>query len=215
MLSSPSTRAESIGVNSFPSCIVSLSVQSQLAKHWLMESIVNELFCRLQSRQRLVRDMLRGYIEGSLQMAADRLFCACLRFPSGAVYASSHREQPKEACCTSPLEFFGDQRGRLREVLANIVNRTPPSQDFGSLHFNARPAQWSYDGSARRPAGALRIQSARIALPESRVCRFFGRLATKVNRSVFQCLPQPQTSPFRQSSSMSLCIRGDPWCDGW
>ena len=31
----------------------------------------------------------------------------------------------KEACCTSPLDFSGDKRGRLREIFANIVNCIP------------------------------------------------------------------------------------------
>ena len=89
---------------------------------------------------------------------------ACLRRISGAVYLRQLASRAaEEACCTSPLEFSRDKRGRLRELLANIVNRIPPSLDFGSLQFSAGPAHWSYDGGPQRPAGALRIQSARIA----------------------------------------------------
>ena len=97
-------------------------------------------------------------------MVADRLFAV-----EGPVRRSLRQlasRAAKEACCTSPLEFSGDKRGRLREVFADFVNRVPPSLNFGSLHFSAGPAQWSYDGSARRLAGALRIQSARIAMPD-------------------------------------------------
>ena len=50
-------------------------------------------------------------------------------------------------------------------MLANIVNCVPPSLNFGSLQFSAGPAQWSNDGTARRPSGALRIRSG-IALPD-------------------------------------------------
>ena len=159
-------------------CIVSHKDRSQFTKH-SAESIVNT-FSQLHSRQRripmsdgrsrarrrrgLIRDMLRSCIECSLrwlQSGGLRLFEA----PSGRRLRQLASRAAQEACCTSPLEFSGDKRGRLREVLTNIVNRVPPSLDFGSLRFSAGPAQWSYDGSARRPAGALRVQSARIALP--------------------------------------------------
>ena len=158
-------------------CIISLKDWSQFAKQ-SAESIVNT-FSQLQSRQRriptsdgrsrarrrrgLIRDMLRGHIECSLrwlQTGCPRLWEA----PIGRSLRQLASRAAKEACCTSPLEFSGDKRGRLREVLANIVNRLPLSVNFGSLQF--RPAQWSDDGSARRSAGALRIRSARIALPD-------------------------------------------------
>ena len=90
----------------------------------------------------------------------------------------------KEACCASLLEFSQNKRSRLRDVLANIVHRIPPSLNFDSLFFSAGPAQWSYDGTARQPP--LRIQSARIALPDPRLFRLLGRLVTKVDRPVIQ-----------------------------
>ena len=99
--------------------------------------------------------MLRSYIECSLRW----LQTGCLRL-SEALPGRSLRQlasrAAKEACCTSPLDFSGDKRGRLREVLENIVDRFPPPLNFGSFQFSA----------GRRPAGALRIQSARIALPD-------------------------------------------------
>ena len=168
-------------------CIVSPQYRSQFAKH-CAESIVNTS-SQLQSRQRrmptsdgrlwarrrrgLIRDMLRTCIECSLRW----LQTGCLRL-SGAPIGRSLRQvasrAAKEACCTSGvLETSAAVCGRYLRAFYRI----PPSQDFGSLHFSTGPAQWSYDGSARRPTGALRIQSARIVLP----------LATKVNRSAIQC----------------------------
>ena len=112
----------------------------------------------------LIRGLLRSYIECSLRW----LQTGCLHL-SGASIGRSQRQiasrAAKEACCTSPLEFAGDKRGRLREVLAYIVNRILLSINFGSL-FRAGPPQWNYEGRERRLAGALRIQSARIALPD-------------------------------------------------
>ena len=71
-----------------------------------------------------------------------------------------------EACCTSLPGFSRDKRGRLQEIFANIVNCIPLFQNFGSLHFSAGPAQWSCDGTGPRAAGALRILTARTALPD-------------------------------------------------
>ena len=94
-----------------------------------------------------------------------QVVCACLRRPAGGLRQLASRAA-REACCTSPLEFSGDKRGRLREIFPNVVNHIPPSLNFGPLRFSAGPMQWGYDGSARRPAGATSIQSARIALPD-------------------------------------------------
>ena len=70
-----------------------------------------------------------------------------------------------EACCTSPLAFAGDKRGRMREILAGIIHRIPSPLDTSTLEFSAGPATWSYDGSSK-PIGALKVTSARIALPD-------------------------------------------------
>ena len=70
-----------------------------------------------------------------------------------------------DACRTSPLAFDGDKRGRMREVLAGIVNRIPSPLDTASLKFIAEPDSWSYAGSTK-PSGAMKLVSARIALPD-------------------------------------------------
>ena len=46
------------------------------------------------------------------------------------------------------------------------MSGVPPSPNFGSLQFSAAPGNWSCDVCGGRPAGALRIQPARIALPD-------------------------------------------------
>ena len=163
---------------------------------------------RARRRRGLIRDMLRGYIECSLR----RLQTGCLRLSEAPVGRSLRQlasRAAKEACCASPLEFSGDKRGSLREILANIVNRVPPL-NFGSLQFSAGPAQWSYDGSARRPAGALRIQSARIALPDPACVVSLHDWLPKFDLSAIQFSRSQQSSPLLQVSSMSLWLNGDP-----
>ena len=200
------------------SCIVSLKDRSQLAK--LAAESITYTFSQLQPRQRripmpdgrsrarrrrgLIRDMLRSYIEFSLRWRQT----GCLRLseaPIGRSLRQLASRAVKEACGTSPLNFSGDERGRLREILANIVNRIPPTLNSGSAHSSAGPARWSHEGGAHRPAGAPRIQSARIALPD-RACE-----VSLENRSPSpSMLLHPLTSLFRHSSSESLCING-----GW
>ena len=160
-------------------CIVALRDRSVLARH-LADSLSSS-FSQWQSRQRriatsggrararrrrgVIRVLVRSYIEISLRW----LQTGCLRLsetPVGRSMRLLASRAANEACCTAPLDFSGDKRGRLREVLASIVNRSPPSLNLDSLHFSGGPAQWSYDVSARRPEGALRIESARIALPD-------------------------------------------------
>ena len=101
-------------------------------------------------RRGLIRDKLRSCVECSLRWLQTGLRLSAA--PPG-VYAIASRKR-------SVLHVNSGV------LFAIIVNRVPPSLDFGSLRFSARPAHWSYDGSARRPAEALRIQSARIALPD-------------------------------------------------
>ena len=105
----------------------------------------------------------------TLKASLRWLQTGCLRLsetPVGRSVRLLASRAANEACCAAPLDFSGDKRGRLREVLASIVNCIPPSLSADSLRFSAGPAQWSYDGSAGRPEGALRIESARIALPD-------------------------------------------------
>ena len=128
--------------------IVSLKDRSQLAK--LAAESITYTFSQLQSRQRripmpdgrsrarrrrgLIHDMLRSCIDCSLRW----LQTGCLRL-SEALPGRSLRQlvsrSVKEACCTSPLNFPGDERGRLREILANIVNGISPTLNSGSAHF--------------------------------------------------------------------------------
>ena len=120
---------------------------------------------RARRRRGFILDMLRSYIQCSLRW----LQTGCLRLseaPPGRSPRQLASRAATEACCTSPLDFSGDKHGRWREIFANIVNCIPPSLNFGSLQLSAGPAQWSYAGTGTRPAGALRIQPARIALPD-------------------------------------------------
>ena len=158
--------------------IVLLQGKSQFAT-FLSKAIVN-VFSQWQSRQRriptvdgrsrarhrraLIRDLVRTYIERSLQW----LRTGCLR-PSEAPVGRSVRQLASraahEACCTSPLAFAGDKRGRMREILAGIIHRIPSPLNTSTLEFSAGPATWSYDGSCK-PIGAMKVTSARIALPD-------------------------------------------------
>ena len=148
-------------------CLVALKDRSRLANH--IRLAILSLSCSLvgvESRCLMVGHEL-GVVE-DIECSLRWLQTGCLRLseaPAGRSLRQLASRAAQEACCTSSLEFSGDKRG-LREVLANIVNRTPSSLNFDSLHFSAGPVQWSYDGSARQPAGALRIQSGRIALPD-------------------------------------------------
>ena len=161
-------------------CIV-FSVNGANSPSTLRIRFVNTFF-QLQSRQRriptadgrsrvrrrrgLIRDMLRSYIECSLGWMQT----GCLRLaeePIGRCLRQlASRAAMEDVLHVASCFFLETSAAVLREILANIVDRIPPSLNFGSLHFSARPAQWSYDGSMRQPAGALRIFSARIALPD-------------------------------------------------
>ena len=53
----------------------------------------------------------------------------------------------------------------MREILAGIISRIPSPLDTSTLEFKAGTATWSYDGSTK-PNGAMKVTSARIALPD-------------------------------------------------
>ena len=130
-------------------------------------------------RRRMIRDMLRCCIECSLRW----LQTGCLRLseaPIGRILRQLAAQAAKEACCTSPLEFSGDKRGFLREVLANIVNRVPPSLNLGSVHVLGLRS--GVTTAAYSVAHHITNRTDR-----SRLCRFSGRLSTKVDRAVIQC----------------------------
>ena len=151
--------------------IVLFQGKSQFAT-FLCKSIVNA-FSQWQSRQRrvptvdgrsrarhrraLIRDLVRIYIESSLQW----LRTGCLR-PSEAPVGRSVRQLASraalEACRTSPLAFAGDRRGRMREILAGIIHRIPSPLNTSTLEFSAGPSTWSYDGSCK-PIGAMKVTS--------------------------------------------------------
>ena len=122
----------------------------------------------------MVRDLVRTYIESSLQW----LRTGCLR-PSEAPVGRSVRQLASraahEACCTSPLAFAGDKRGRMREILVGIIHRILSPLDTSTLEFSAGPATWSYDGSSK-PIGAMKVTSARIALPDPPAIGFLKKL---------------------------------------
>ena len=111
---------------------------------------------RARRRRALIRDLVRTYIQSSLQWVRT----GCLR-PSEELATRA----ALDACRTSSLAFVGDKRGRMREVLAGITNRTPSPLDTTTLKFTAAPSAWSYEGSTK-PNGAMKGTSARIALPD-------------------------------------------------
>ena len=127
-------------------CILVLRDRSVFARH-LADSF-SSLFSQWQSRQRriptsggrararrrrgLIRVLVRSYIESSLRW----LQTGCLRLsetPPGRSMRLLASRAANEACCTAPLDFSGDKRGRLREVFVSIVHRIPPSPTFDSL----------------------------------------------------------------------------------
>ena len=136
---------------------------------------------RARRRRGLIRDMLRRCIECSHRWMQT----GCLRLSEASLGRSLRQlasRAAKGACCTSLLEFSGDKRGRLRELLANIVNRIPLSLNYGSLQFSAGPAQWQRPSTCRSVACSFCTDCA----ARSRLCRVSGRLATKVDRSFFE-----------------------------
>ena len=102
-------------------------------------------------------------------------------FRLGTVATSDHEtpltpprrslRQPTEACCTSPLEFSGHERGRLRGVLASIVSCIALSLNFGSLQSSAGPAQWSYDGGRRPTCGCVAHPFSSYRIARLGLCR--------------------------------------------
>ena len=164
-------------------CVVSLKDWSQFAKH-VAESIVNT-FSQLESRQRripmsdgrsraprrrgLIRDMLRGCIERSFRWLQTG--CACLRRPSGAVYASSHRRPQKKRAARRLWSFLGTSAaagGRYLQTSWIALHL------LSILVLHAGPAHWSDDESRRRPAGALRIPICTFCVAGSCLCRCSG-----------------------------------------
>ena len=208
-------------------CILVLRGRSVFARH-LAESFSSS-YSQWQSRHRriptsggrararrrrgLIRVLVRSYIESSLRW----LQTGCLRLsetPVGRSVRLLASRAANEACRAAPLDFSGDKRGRLREVLASIVNCIPPSLSCDSLQFSAGPSQWSYDGSASRPEGALRTASARIALPDP-ACVSLTWIGFP-SRSWRPSIPlRPQTSPLRLNTSAYPSVSGEQLCDGW
>ena len=66
-----------------------------------------------------------------------QVVCAGLVRSQGGVYASPHRG-PQLMRAVRRLSIFRDKRGRLREVLANIVNCVPPSQKIWFFTIQCR-----------------------------------------------------------------------------
>ena len=145
---------------------------------------------RARRRRDMIRDTLRSYIECSLRW----LQTGCLRL-SEALSGRSLRQlasrAANEARCTSPPDFSGDKHGRARELLANTVSCVPPSLNVGALQFSAGPGHWSYEGCVGRPAGALRIQSARVALPDP-AC--VVSLEDRLPKSIAQSFNSPEAT---------------------
>ena len=118
------------------------------------------------------RRLMAGLVQGGAALIRDQVrsvqWLRTLR-PSEAPVGRSVRQLASraalDACCTSPLAFAGDKRGRMREVFAGIVNRIPSPLDTTALEFTAGPSAWSYEGSSK-PNGAMIVMSARIALPD-------------------------------------------------
>ena len=140
-------------------CIVALKHRSQFARH-AAESIVNT-FSQLQSRVGS-RCLMASHELGVAEVLSVTCFvatssavfdgcrqavCDCLRSASSVAYDCSHREQLWKRAPLR-LSIFLETSAAVQGILANIVDRIPPSLKFGSLHFSAGPAQWSYDGSA-------------------------------------------------------------------
>ena len=141
---------------------------------------------RARRRRGLIRDMLRSYIECSLRW----LQTSCLRLSEAPIGRSLRQlvsRAAKEACCTSPLEFSGDKRGCLREVLANIVSRIPPSVNIGLIQCQACAMELRRKCTSTCRGVAHPSSTKRNA--RSRLCRLSGRLATKVDRSVKPIAP--------------------------
>ena len=106
--------------------------------------------------------------------------------PAGRSRRQLAARAAKEACCTSPLDFSRDKRGRLREVVASIVSRIPPSQIF-----------WFSSVQCRTCAMELRRQRATTCkshahpfssncIAPSRLGGFSGRLAAEISCTIVQ-----------------------------
>ena len=78
---------------------------------------------------------------------------------------SSHREPLLTRAVPRPWLLLETSAARMREILAGIIHRIPSPLDTSTLEFSAGPATWSYDGSTK-PIGAMKVTSARIALPD-------------------------------------------------
>ena len=158
--------------------------------------------------------MLRGSIECSLRW----LQTGCLRLSEAPIGRSPRQlasRAAKEACCTSTLEFSGDKRGRLREVLANIVRRIPLLLivvlyvSVPGLR-NGTTTEVQVDLQEEHYASNQRESHCQIPPVSSRWKT--GYQSRSLSHSV---RPQPQTSPPRQAFSKSPCISGGQWWDGW
>ena len=165
---------------------------------------------RARRRRGLIRDMLRSYIECSLRWMQT----GCLRLaeePVGRSLRQLASRAAMETCCTSPLASFGDKRGRVKGILANIVDRT----QFLVLFISAPGLHNGVTTEACinlrvHYAFSLHVSPCRIRLASSpwMICY----RSRSLSRSL---LPQTQTSLFRQVISTSPCISGGPWYDGW
>ena len=196
--------------------------------------MILHIFSQLQSRQRripilmaftarrrrgLIRDMLRGYVDCSLRW----LQTGCLRLSAAPARRSLRQLATRaatEACCTRSLIFSGDKRGRLREILANIVNCIPLFQNFGSLQFSARTCavELRCDGELDLPTSALRIQSARIALPDPGVCHVrwtIGYLKSIAQSFNAHQLRTGSAKSHQASFQRFYVISGGPSFGGW
>ena len=107
---------------------------------------------RARHRRALIRDLVRTCIESSLQW----LRTGCLR-PSEAPVRRSVRQLASRAAldaCLAPGFCW-------RRAAACVIYRIPSPLDTST----PGPATWSYDGSTK-PIGAMKVTSARIALPD-------------------------------------------------
>ena len=169
---------------------------------------------RARRRRGLIRVLVRSYIESSLRW----LQTGCLRLsetPVGRSVRLLASRAANEACRTASLDFSGDKRGRLREVLASIVNCIPPSLNCDSLQFSVGPSQWSYDGSASRPEGALRTASARIALPDPACVVSHMDWLPKSIVEAFNSPCGHRQAHCALNTSAYPSVSGEQLCDGW
>ena len=109
--------------------------------------------------------MLRGYIECSLRW----LQTGCLRW-SGPLPGRSLRQPASraatDACCTSPLDFSGQARPPAGDTREHRELRSTFSKILVLYNSVQDLRNGVIDGTGNRPAGALRIESARIVLPD-------------------------------------------------